>query len=117
MSTTNYISSAIEWAQKKGFTQLKANHEDYESPSQFHKPDDETPFIPDITARKGDKKCYIEVATKTEDKGRMISKWKLLSTLAEMKGGKLFLLAPRGHKAFAERLLKKYNLQAQLRSL
>ncbi|MEO0875791.1 MAG: hypothetical protein AAFY48_14440 [Bacteroidota bacterium] len=33
-----------------------------------------------------------------------------MSTLASMKGGKLYLLAPRGHKAYVERLRDEHQL-------
>ena len=55
-------------------------------------------------------KSYIEIALKTDDKKAMISKWKLLGTLAARKGGKLYLLAARGHKSFAEKIVQNHNL-------
>ena len=52
--------------------------------------------------------------TKTDNTERRISKWKLLGTLAKMKGGKLFLLAPKGHKSFTETIVKNHHLNAQV---
>jgi hypothetical protein len=111
-----YFPQALTWAQKRGIYDIKANWEDYEMPSQFSKKDDEeTPFIPDITGRSTGRKVYVEIAVKTDDVEHSISKWKLMSTLASMKGGKLILLAPKGHKAFVNRMLKKHQLHnAQL---
>ncbi len=114
MDKQKYITKAIDWAKKRGYSAIKANHEEFETPTQFTKPNEDQPYIPDVTGRKRNKKIYIEVATKTEDTRRRITKWKLLSTLASMKGGKFFLLAPHGHKAFTQRLMDKYNLNAQL---
>jgi len=111
----SYFQRAINWAKKRSLSNLKANHEDFETPSQFSKEDEERPYIPDITGRKMGKKFYVEIALKVENVSRVVSKWKLLSTLASMKGGKLYLLAPRGHKAFVERVMEKYHLpNAQL---
>lgn len=105
-----YFPQAIAWAKKRGLYDIKANWEDYEIPSQFSKQDEEAPFIPDITGRSTGRKVYVEIAVKSDDMERAISKWKLMSTLVSIKGGKLILLAPKGHKAFVSRMLKKHHL-------
>jgi hypothetical protein len=114
MEKQQYIERAIGWVKKRGFRDLKANHDDYDDPTQFTRPDEDQPYVPDITAKKVGNKSYFEVAIKSDDVHRKVSKWKLLSTLASMKGGKLFLLAPRGHKAFVQRVLDKYSVNAKL---
>lgn len=114
----DYFTLAIDWAKKRGFSNLKANHEDYDSPAHFSKPgEDDNPYVPDITGLRTGGKSYIEVALKTDNVSRKVSKWKLLSMLAARKGGKLFLLAPRGHKTFTETIVRDYNLNAEIRSL
>jgi len=112
-----YFEKAIDWAKKRGFSNIKANCEEYETPAQFNRQDEEDAFIPDITGLKTGGKSYIEIATKTENVSRKVSKWKLLSLLAARKGGKLFLLTPRGHKRFAEEVVKDHNLNAEVKSL
>lgn len=111
------FDKAIDWAKKRGFSNIKANHEEYESPAQFSTAGEEDPIIPDITGLRTGGKSYIEIATKTEEINKKISKWKLLGTLAARKGGKLFLLAPRGHKRFAEEIVRDHNLNAEIRSI
>ena len=111
----NYFEKAIAWVKSRGLRGIKANHDDFETPAQFTRTDADQPFVPDITAKQKARKYYVEIAVKNDQKRRTVSKWKLLSTLAHMKGGKFYLLAPRGHKAFAERMLEKYHLpNAQL---
>jgi hypothetical protein len=105
-----YMKKAINWAQEKGIYNIKANCQGFEQPSQFTKFAEEQPYIPDVTGKKSGNKFYVEIVTKKENKQRSVSKWKLLSTLAKTQGGKLFLLAPKGHKAFAEGILKEHNL-------
>lgn len=117
MERDKYVKKAISWAEKRGFSNIKANFDGYESPKVYSKPNEEKPYIPDITATKTGGKSYVEIALKTDNVRRRISKWKLLNTLAAMKGGKLFLLAPRGHKAFVNRMLKKFNLNATVVSI
>jgi hypothetical protein len=114
MSKNDLFEKAISWAEKKGFSSIKANFGEYEAPVQYTKSGEEETFTPDITGRKRGGKSYFEIALKADNMQREITKWKLLSTLSAIKGGRLFLLAPSGHKAFVERLIKKHNLNAKL---
>jgi hypothetical protein len=114
MTKESYLAKAIKWAKRKGFSDIKAVHEDFEEPTHYRRPELDKPFVPDVTGRKRGVKSYIEVATKEDNPERSISKWNLLSTLASLKGGKLYLLAPKGNKAFVERVIKRYSLTADL---
>lgn len=110
MSKENYFQKAITWAKKNRLTNIKANWEDFDAPSGFHRKGEDASIVPDITGRKLGKKFYIEIAMKADNMKKKVSKWKLLSTLASLKGGKLYLLAPRGHKAGVQRELKRFDL-------
>jgi len=109
-----YFEKALIWAKRKGLQKIKANAEDYETPTHFTKEGEEQPFIPDITGIQMGAKNYVEIVLKSEDVARNVSKWKLLSTVASMKGGSLYLLAPKGHKAFAESVVKTHTLNAKV---
>ena len=111
------FDKAISWAKKKGFNDLKANAEDYEQPRAFNKTGEDEPFIPDITGITLGTKHYVEIAIKKPNERRVVSKWKLFSTLASMKGGKLYLLAPKGHKAYTDKLVEKYHVDATVISI
>lgn len=106
-----YLDKAINWAKKKGFTKLKANLTDYETPRSFSQSNSEEVITPDVTGVKRGKKSFIEIALKDENKQAIISKWKLFSMLAERQGGILYLLTIRGHKSFAETIIKNHNLK------
>lgn len=110
MSKKDYFQAAIDWAKGLRLNNIKANYDGYDAPQTFNRADEDISFVPDITGRKRTSKFYVEIAMKADNTRKMVSKWKLLSTLASMKGGKLYLLAPRGHKAFVERLMDKYQL-------
>ena len=110
MAKTEYFQKVIDWAKRRGITGIKANYDGFDQPSVFAKVGEEKEFTPDVTGSKFDRKFYIEIATKSENGQRAISKWKLLSEIAKMKGGKLYLMTPRGQKAFVERILKKHSL-------
>jgi hypothetical protein len=98
----------------KGYDTVKANMDEYEKPAQLVQNSTGDVFVPDITAVRNDQKSYFEIAQKNENVNRTVSKWKLLSALAEMKGGKFYLISPRGHFRFTEELVKKYHLQSQI---
>lgn len=53
-------------------------------------------------------KFYFEIVLKSEDKCELVLKWKLLSILVFMKGGKLYLLVLSGYKVFIECILSSY---------
>ena len=114
MSKEMYFERALNWAKSKGLYGIKANTEGYETPAQFTKAEEDSPYIPDITGKTTGGKYYIEIAVKPDDIRRRVSKWKLLNTLANMNGGKLFLLAPKGHKSFTEDVVKSHNLNAKV---
>jgi hypothetical protein len=118
MKKEKVILKAIDWAQKKGMHNIKSIMDDYEDPTSFIHQKTEKPMIPDVTGFLRNKKRYIEIADRnTENLTRTITKWKLLSTIAMKKGSKLFILAPHGHKAFAERVVDKYQISSQVITL
>ena len=101
---------ALAWAESKGFKEIKANVDDFETPATFTSPGQKVAFIPDITGELYGRKSYIEIALKEGDKQTLISKWKLFCALAARKGGNLYLLASRGNKTFADNIVKSHNL-------
>ena len=114
MDKSYFIRKAVQWAEQRGYKKVKANCEEYESPTEYKRAEDDQPFVPDATGVLGGKKSYFEIALKTENERRRITKWKLLGTLAHMKGGKLYLLTPKGHKAFTEGIVKQHLLNAEV---
>ena len=110
MSKQDYFQDAIDWAKSLSLSNFKANTEGFESPKTFSHAEKDIDFTPDMTGKRRTNKFYLEIALKSENPRKLVSKWKLLSTLASMKGGKLYLLAPRGHKAFTERILNRHQL-------
>lgn len=102
---------AIAWIERKGFKDIKSTLDEFESPSSITRTKNDAVVAPDFTGKIGDNKSYIEVVTKDENKQNLITKWKLYCALASRKGGKLYLLAGRGYKTFADNIIKNYNLQ------
>ncbi len=118
-----FYRKITNWANKKGFENIKANVEGYETPKSFTRQantEDAAAVTPDATAVNHGVKYYFEIAMKPNDRSirqRLISKWKLLSFLAERKGGKLYLFAPHGNKSFTQKIIEQYGIKAQFVSL
>jgi hypothetical protein len=115
-NATEYFEKALKFVQGKGYDNIKSSHDDYSNPTSFSSEGDKS-LTPDITATKGNSKSYFQISLKNEDETATVSKWKLFATLAEMKNGKLYLLAPRGHKSFTDKLVATYGLNATVVSI
>ncbi len=98
----------------RGYKKIKANVEDFNTPSKLNRERNDESFIPDITGVRNGRKSYFELALKTDKIRQVVTKWKLLSRMATFKRGKLFLIVPRGHYAFTNRILKKYPIEAKI---
>ncbi len=117
VSKESFIDEMLHWVKTHSYSKIRANQEGFEAPTSYRQPEEDDVFVPDITAVKLGTKNYFELALKTDDPERTIRKWKLLSTIAEMKNGTLYLFAPRGHKAFTSKIVEKRNLNAKVISI
>lgn len=103
---------------RKGFDDVKANVEGYETPGKIRRgKDSEEYYIPDVTGEVNGRKSYFELGMKAEDaktEREVVTKWRLLANLAAHKNGKLYLAVPRGHMAFTNRILADYPIQAEI---
>jgi hypothetical protein len=118
MSKETYLTKAMKWVKKKATSTPKANFEGYEKPKAFIRKSSEEEIRPDFSfiGQRGAKN-YMDIAMKQENTTRLVTRWKLFSMLAKAKSGKLYLLAPRGHKAFTNDLVSKYNINAVVQSI
>ena len=100
---------------KKGFENIRANAEGYETPAKIRRSkDSDEYFIPDVTGEVNGRKSYFELGMKVANERDLVTKWRLLSSLANYKHGKLYLAVPRGHMAFTNRILADYPIQAEV---
>lgn len=114
MEKIDYLPQVLLWAEQKGFAGIKSIADEFEDPTSYAASQGEVSVIPDISATRGGFKHYIEVATKTEDISDLVTKWKLLNMLAARRGGGLYLIIPKGHRAFVKRLTDDYQISARL---
>ncbi len=103
---------------KKGFENIYANAEGYETPAKIRRSkDSEEYFIPDCTGEVNGRKSYFELGMKSDNERELVTKWRLLSSLASYKHGKLYLALPPGPLACTDRILAEYPLQAAVFTL
>lgn len=118
MSKSSYIQKAIDWVQKRSVTSLKAKAEGYEEPKIFTNTQTNDVVQADISfTTQGGSRHFTDIALKEDDTRSLVTKWKLLSIMASLKKGKLHLLAPKGHKMFTQKLVKRYNINALIHSI
>ncbi|MFN8348876.1 MAG: hypothetical protein U0X91_28005 [Spirosomataceae bacterium] len=114
MNKETYILEVVKWLKKRGFEDIRANAEGYDPPVGYALQSDEEKYIPDVTGKLFSESSYFEVVLKTDKINRTVSKLRLLSTLAAAKGGKLFLMAPRGHFNFAKDITVQHQIHAEV---
>ena len=117
MSKENYLDKAIAWAEKKKITSLRSTADGYDNPQIFTNQATKEQVQPDLSFIIGDATHYSEIALKQENVRALVTRWKLLSTMATFKKGQLHLFAPKGHKVFTKRVVEDNNIDAQIHPL
>ncbi len=105
---------ALNWIYRRKFSNVKAKIKPFEEPKTFHRKRDDFSVTPDISAVRAGKKSFFDIVLKKDTRRQLAGKWQLMQQLAARKGGKLYLFAPRGHKAFAERMIAKFGIEAKI---
>ncbi|MCP4438717.1 MAG: hypothetical protein GY810_07205 [Aureispira sp.] len=109
------LQKVLSFVQKRGYKEIKTTYSDeYDDPKSFKQMSTGELITPLITALDRGHKHYFELAMKHENVQDLVSKWKLMILMANHKKGVLHLFAPRGHKAFVERLCEDYKLEAKV---
>ena len=111
------MEKALEWVSKRTVSDLKASFDGYENPSAYTNQSSNEDVRPDISFVKDGKRYHVDIALKSDEKRQLVSRWKILSVMATMKGGKLYLLAPKGHKMFAQKLVANHQIEAIIQSI
>tara|TARA_B100000809_G_C15133528_1_gene529507 strand:+ start:3267 stop:3623 length:357 start_codon:yes stop_codon:yes gene_type:complete len=118
MKKDTCLKRAVAWAEKKTTISIKSISEGYENPQVFISKTTQEEIQADLSfITHGGFKHYTVIALKNENQKKTVDKWKMLSFLASMKKGKLYLLAPNGHKAYAEKLVNSHDISAVIHSL
>ena len=109
------LEKMIQTIEKKGFTEIKAEYADLEAPAKLVSQNNKDVYIPDATAsnRLG-QKGYFEISRKIKETEKLVNKWKVLETLANIKQGVFQIFVPHGSMKFTKELVDKYHINAEL---
>ena len=109
------LNRVLEQVERSGFESIRADYPEMEKPARLVGQTNEDVFIPDVTAvtRTGSK-AYFEISRKIDEPRKLVNKWKLLSTLAELKNGVFKIFVPHGAMRFTQELVNRHNIKADL---
>lgn len=113
----SYVQRVADWARAHGFVDIRANVDGYEKPISYDRQQDGESFMPDVTGKQFDQKSYFEVVIKTNEVTQLVSKLKLLSQLAALRGGQLYLMVPKGNLPFAKTMVVDSRVTAEVINL
>ena len=110
-----FLKESILYLENKGFENIKAEVEGYETPKSYLKKGrgEETQITPDIVAEKAGKKHYFEIGLKSEEPTELKSKWRFLDVLTRMKDDRFKVITRRGHYKFTQDMLDDLNLDKE----
>ncbi len=105
------LKDTVAYLEKKGFENIKADLEGYETPKSYNKKGSDISITPDIVAERAGIKHYFEVSLKSEAPHLLKSKWRFLDVLTRMKNHRFKIVTRRGHYKFTHDMLRDLNLE------
>ncbi|MCW8980394.1 hypothetical protein [Altibacter sp.] len=112
--STEVIKDSVTYLESKGFENIKADIEGYETPKSYRKKGSDEIITPDIVAERAGIKHYFEVSLKSQKPTLLKSKWRFLDVLTRMRNERFRIITRRGHYKFTNEMLDDLNLQKNL---
>ncbi|HPF98324.1 MAG: hypothetical protein R2802_06035 [Flavobacteriaceae bacterium] len=107
---SEFIMNSIDYLEKHGFENIKADVDGFESPKSYLKKGSDISVTPDITAEKEGRKHIFDISLKSTKPDLLKSKWVFLNTLSAMRSQRFKLITTRGHYKFTNQMLEAINL-------
>ena len=107
---SEFLKDSIDYLENRGFENIKADLEGFETPKSYVKKGSDITITPDIVAEKEGQKHIFDISLKTEKPNLLKSKWILLNTLSRVKSQRFKLITTRGHYKFTNQMLEAINL-------
>lgn len=107
---SDILEDSIHYLENRGYEDIKADMEGYETPKSFKKAGSDISITPDIVAIKEGRKHYFDISLKSEKPNLLKSKWLFLNTLSNLKQHRFKLITKRGHYKFTQDMLEDINL-------
>lgn len=108
------LKESVEYLENRGYENIKADMEGYETPKSYHKKDSDVNITPDIVADRAGVKHYFEVGLKSQKPTLLKSKWRFLEVISRMKNQRFKIITRRGHYKFTQDILDELNLDKKL---
>lgn len=107
---SDILNESVSYLAQRGYENIKADTEGYETPKSFNKMGSNISITPDIVAEKEGRKHYFELSLKSDKPKLLKSKWLFLNTLSALKSHKFRLITTKGHYKFTNEMLSDINL-------
>ena len=104
------LLDTVQYLEKRGFENIQADVEGYESPKSYTKVGSDISITPDLVAEREGVKHYFEVSLKSAEPNLLKSKWRFLDVLTRMKNHRFKIVTRRGHYKFTDDMLRDFNL-------
>ena len=107
---TDILKESLSYLENRGYENIKADVEGYETPKSFSKVGSDVNITPDIVAEKEGQRHYFELSLKSEEPSLLKSKWLFLDALSRLKSNRFRIITTKGHYKFTENMLEDINL-------
>jgi len=108
------MNDAIAYLEHRGFENIKADTEGFETPKSYHKKDSDVSITPDIVAERNGIKHYFEISLKSEKPKLLKSKWRFLEVFTRLNKHRFKIMTRKGHYSFTEKMMTELNLEKKL---
>ncbi|MFH4964904.1 hypothetical protein V8G69_07865 [Gaetbulibacter sp. M235] len=107
---SDILNESVDYLEKRGYENIRADTEGYETPKSFSKVGSDINITPDIVAEKEGQKHYFELSLKSEKPKLLKSKWLFLNALSNLKSYKFRIITTKGHYKFTHEMMDELNL-------
>ncbi|MDU8885217.1 hypothetical protein RXV94_03530 [Yeosuana sp. MJ-SS3] len=107
---SDFLNDSLAYLKQKGYKNIKADIEGYETPKSYSKVGSDIVITPDIVAEKEGRKHIFDIGLKSSKPNLLKSKWLFLNTLSNLKSHQFKLITTRGHYKFTNEMLSNINL-------
>ena len=104
------LKESVLYLEHRGFENIQADTEGYETPKSFSKKGSDIVITPDIVAEKNGSKHYFDISLKSEKPKLLKSKWLFLNALTALRSDHFKLITTKGHYKFTNEMLHDINL-------
>jgi hypothetical protein len=106
-----FLQKSILHLEKKGYENIKADMEGYETPKTYVRKESDTRVTPDIVAEKNGRRHFFDISLKSETPTLLKSKWLFMDSLSKIKDGSFKVITTKGHYKFTDDMLSDINLE------